>query len=63
MTIGDWGELGLPNLAQTTDKMLLNAAKCQGYSFNCLFIKRQPTGGKINPTQIRVNLPKNTLII
>ena len=45
-----------------SDKMLLNAAKCQGYSFNCLFIKGQPTGGKIAPIQIRVNLPKNTLI-
>ena len=36
----DWGEFGLPNLTRTSDKMLMNAAKCQGYSFYCfLFIK------------------------
>ena len=37
------------------DEMLLNAAKCQGYSFYRFWvIKGKPTGGKITPTQIRV---------
>ena len=35
--------------------MLLNAAKCQGYSFSFLVIRGKPTdagegGGKINPS-------------
>ena len=36
--------------------MLLDAAKCQGYSFYGFWvIKEKPTGeGKITPTQIRV---------
>ena len=43
--------------------MLLNTAKCQGYSFYCfLVIKGKPTGGKIPPpstTQIRVKKHTN----
>ena len=40
-------------------EMLLNAAKCQGYSFYCFWVlKGKPTGGKggkiTPPTQIRV---------
>ena len=45
------------------NKMLLNAAKCQGYSFYCYWvIKGNPTGGgKItpSPTLIRVNIANN----
>ena len=45
---GDWDELGITNLARTSNKMLLNAAKCQGYSFYRFWvIKRKPTGGNI----------------
>ena len=45
--------------ATVFNRMLLNAAKFQGYNFNCFWlIKRKPTGGKITPplpaTQIRV---------
>ena len=40
-----------------SNKMLLNAAKFQGYSFYCLWvIKGKPTGGGIkSPSPIRVN--------
>ena len=44
--------------ANVSDKMLLNAAKFQDYSFYCFWvIKGKPIGGKITPhsTQIRVN--------
>ena len=43
--------------AIVSNKMLLNATKCQGYSFYCFWvIKGKLTGnGKIPPTQIRVN--------
>ena len=48
--------------------MLLNAAKCQGYSFSFLVIRGKPTdageggGVKLTPpsTQIRVNRSLNT---
>ena len=31
---GDWDKSGIPNLAQNvSNKKLLNAAKCQGYSY------------------------------
>ena len=30
---GSWGKLWIPNLARMSNKMLLNAAKFQGYSF------------------------------
>ena len=48
---GDWSELGIPNLAEISNKKLLNATKCKDYSF-CYFwvIKGKPTGcggGKI----------------
>ena len=43
--------------------MLLNAAKCQGYSFYCFWvIKGKPTGGgdsPLPPTQIKVKDIKN----
>ena len=33
---GDWGKLGIPYLVQRfSNEMLMNAAKCQGYSFYC----------------------------
>ena len=45
---GDWGEQGIPSLV--SNKVLLNAAKCQGYSFYRFWvIKGKPTG--------EVNLP------
>ena len=38
--------------------MLLNAAKCQGYSFYGFWIiKGKPTGGKITSTRTLVNYP------
>ena len=41
-----------------SNKMFLNAAKCQGYSIYCFWvIKGKPTGGKIPPhplTQIKI---------
>ena len=43
---------------KVSNKMLLNAAKCQGYNFYCFWvIKGKPTGerGKIPPPQIRAN--------
>ena len=45
----DWGELGIPYFGTyVSNKMLLNAAKCHGYSFSCLwFIKGKPTGVKL----------------
>ena len=44
---GDWGELWIPNLARMSNRMLLNAAKFQGYSFNRFWvIKGKPTGGR-----------------
>ena len=54
-----WDKLGIPNLARiVSNKMLLNAAKCQGCSFYRFWvIKGKPTEvGKITPTptQIRV---------
>ena len=40
-----------------SNKMLLNARKCQGCSLcRFLFIKRKPTGGKITPTSSRLGL-------
>ena len=30
---GGWNELGIPDLANVFNKKLINAAKCQGYSF------------------------------
>ena len=58
----DWGELGIPNLARMSlNKILLNAAKRQGYiSYRFWVIKGKPIGGKITHkhththTQIRV---------
>ena len=44
--------------ANVSNKILLNTAKCQGYSFTrfCV-IKGKPTvGGKLPPTQIRANI-------
>ena len=38
---GDWGELGIPNLTQMSNEMLLNAAKCQGYSFTVSELLRE----------------------
>ena len=45
----DWGELGIPNLARMSlNKILLNAAKRQGYiSYRFWVIKGKPIGGKI----------------
>ena len=62
---GDWGESGIPYLAlMFLIKSLLNAAKCQGYSFYRFWIiEGKPTGGGgggegewggITPTQIRL---------
>ena len=57
---GDWGALGIPNLAEMSVEMLLNAARCQGYSFFGLWvIKGKQAWDKITPslhkhTQIRV---------
>ena len=50
------GRVPVPN-SDGLNKMLLNAAKCQGYSFYCFWvIKGKPTGGKKLPlAQIRVN--------
>ena len=44
---GDWGELGIPNLAQMFfNEMLLNSAKCQSYSFYHFWVNKvKPTGG------------------
>ena len=43
---GDWGELWIPNLARMSNRMLLNAANFQGYSFYRFWvIKGKPTGG------------------
>ena len=39
---GDWGDLG----TSVSNKMLLNMAKCHGYSFYCFWVNRgKPTGG------------------
>ena len=62
--IWDWGELGiLKNTKLGTNisnKMLLNASKCQDYSFYHFWvIKSKPTvgeGGKIPPPLIRLGL-------
>ena len=59
---GDWSKLGIPKFGiNVSSEMLLNAAKCQGYSFYCFWvIKGKPTAGEgkgdypPSPTQIRV---------
>ena len=38
---GDWGKLGMPNLAQISNKKLLNAAKCQSYTVSELLRENQ----------------------
>ena len=44
---GDWGELGIPIWHEHLEKMLLNGAKCQGYSFYRFWvIKGKSTGGR-----------------
>ena len=45
---GDWGKLGIPNLAQIS--LTLNAAKCQRYSFYGFWIF------KGNPTTVRIGV-------
>ena len=64
---GDWDKLGIPNLARIfSNEILLNAPKCQGYSFyHFWIIKGKPTGGGVklpSTTQIRVN-PFHTIDI
>ena len=56
---GDRGKLG----TDVSNKMLLNAAKCQGYSFYRFWvIKGKPTGGRVKlpppliPPQLRLKL-------
>ena len=41
---GDWGEQGIPNLV--SNKMLPNAAKCQGYSFTVSELLRENQMGE-----------------
>ena len=59
---GSWGKLEIPNLAwMSLTKMLLNAAKCQGYSFYHFWVitgKPIKKGCKITPclAQIRLKL-------
>ena len=62
---GEWDELGIPYLARVS-VMLMNAAKCQVYSFYRFWvIKRKPTrggeggGNSLPPTQIRVKKTVN----
>ena len=40
------------------NEMLVDAAKCQGYSFYCFWVMRKTKRGelKITPTQIRINV-------
>ena len=43
---GGWSKLGIPNVAQMSNEMLLNAAECQSYSLCCFWVvKGKPTGG------------------
>ena len=43
--------------------MLLNAAKCQGYSFYLFWVIRgKPTGGKITPPPPRLGLKTKKVI-
>ena len=47
-----------------SNKSLLNAAKCQVYSFYCFWVtKGKPTGIKLSPTQIIVNIFTNYFVI
>ena len=47
---GDWGDWDTKFYMNVSNKMLLNAAKCQGYCFYHFWIvKGKPTGGKITP--------------
>ena len=50
---GDWGDLRIPNVS---NKILLNAAKCQCYSFYHFWVvKRKPTGGYNYPPSYKLN--------
>ena len=45
---GEWGKLGIPNLARMSLVKRYNAAKCQGYSlYRFLVIKGKPQRGKV----------------
>ena len=46
-----------------SNALLLNAAKCQGYSFYRFWVKGKPIGGKITPTQIRVKSVLTDLLV
>ena len=64
---GDWGELGIPNLAKLSlmNAKSLHVAKCQGYSFYRFWvIKGKSTGSKITlppiPRLIRLAIINST---
>ena len=63
---GDWGELRITKFdTNLSSKMLLNAAKCQGYNFYYFISYQGKTKrgkGKITPLQFAKNLPKDALI-
>ena len=63
---GDWGELRITKFdTNLSNKMLLNAAKCQGYNFYYFISYQGKTKrgkGKITPLQFAKNLPKDALI-
>ena len=61
----DWGELGISNLAWMS-WMLLNAAKCQGYSFYCIWVikvKGKSTGRGWGVKLLRSPLPRLGIIV
>ena len=56
---GDWGELGLPNLARTPlIKCYLMLQNARVTALIACLLKDNQQGGKITPTQIGINLPK-----
>ena len=44
----DWGESEIPNLVQ--NEMLLNASKCQGFSFYCFWVIKGKSAGRVKST-------------
>ena len=59
---GDWGKLGLPNVARISrincNKILLNVAKCQGNSFYRFWvIKGKPTGMGEREVESKITFP------
>ena len=58
----DWVTFWTPNIARMSNRIFLNAAKCQGYGFYSFWvIKEKPTGGDYSPPS-RLGLSWNNVL-